>query len=92
MVVSTDVEDKEPLRIVHGPSPHLVGGKATPWWEVNYVDYVEAAMWVAGCNLRCPQCQNYSVTYDNTSPAMTPGEAARALASRARVGTRTALA
>jgi len=81
MEISTDVERKEPVRIVHGPAPHLVGGKATPWWEVNYVDYVEAAMWVAGCNLRCPQCQNYEVTYDNVSPALTPRQAARLLAA-----------
>lgn len=81
MEVSTDVEEKEPVRIVHGPAPHLVGGKATPWWEVNYVDYVEAAIWVAGCNLRCPQCQNYEVTYDNVSSALTPRQAARLLAA-----------
>ncbi len=81
MEVSTDVEEKEPVRIVHGPAPHLVGGKATPWWEVNYVDYVEAAIWVAGCNLRCPQCQNYEVTYDNVSTALTPRQAARLLAA-----------
>ncbi len=81
MEISTDVEKRVPLRIVHGPSPHLVGGKATPWWEVDYVNYVEAAIWVAGCNLRCPQCQNYAVTYDNSSPALTPREAVRALAA-----------
>lgn len=79
MRISTDVEKVKPHRIVHGPSPHTVGGKATPWWEVNYVDYVEAAIWVAGCNLRCPQCQNYSVTYDNVSTPMTPEEAAVAV-------------
>ncbi|RLG80743.1 MAG: radical SAM protein [Thermoprotei archaeon] len=77
MVIETNIEDKTPLRIVHGPDPHLVGGKATPWWEVNYKDYVEAAIWVAGCNLRCPQCQNYSVTYDNSGRPYTPLEAAR---------------
>jgi len=89
MVVSTDVEGLEPMRIVHGPEPHRVGGKATPWFEVDYSSYVEAAIWVAGCNLRCPQCQNYSVTYDNSSPALTPREAARALAACQRVyGTR----
>ncbi len=77
MRVETDVEGVIPRRIVHGPSPHMVGGKGTPWWEVNYRDYVEAALWVAGCNLRCPQCQNYHVTYDNVSPALTPSEAAR---------------
>ena len=79
MKISTDVEGREPLRIVHGPAPHIVGGKATPWWEVDYVSYVEAAIWVAGCNLRCPQCQNYSVTYDNVSRPLTPREAARAV-------------
>ncbi len=78
MVISTDVEGREPLRIVHGPAPHLVGGKATPWWEVDYEHYVEAAIWVAGCNLRCPQCQNYEVTYDNISTPLTPRQAARA--------------
>lgn len=79
MRVSTS--EGEPLRIVHGPEPHLVGGKATPWWEVDYVHYVEAAIWTAGCNLRCPQCQNYLVTYDNSGPAFAPSEAARALAA-----------
>ncbi len=81
MRIETDVEGREPLRIIHGPEPHLVGGKATPWWEVDYAHYVEAAIWVAGCNLRCPQCQNYVVTYDNTAPPMTPKEAARLLAA-----------
>ena len=79
MQISTNVEKLEPLRIVHGPQPHIVGGKATPWWEVDYSSYVEAAIWVAGCNLRCPQCQNYMVTYDNTSKPLTPREAAEKL-------------
>jgi len=77
IVVETDVESRRPLRIVHGPEPHLVGGKGTPWWEVDYVNYVEAAIWVAGCNLRCPQCQNYHVTYDNATPPLKPDEAAK---------------
>ena len=76
MRIETNIENVEPLRIVHGPEPHMVGGKATPWWQINYVDYVEAAIWVAGCNLRCPQCQNYHVTYDNTTKPLTPREAA----------------
>ncbi len=89
MRISTDVAGFEPRRIAHGPEPHLVGGKATPWWEVDYASYVEAAIWVAGCNLRCPQCQNYLVTYDNASPALTPREAARLLAEcQRRYGTR----
>ena len=76
MEIEICTEKTEPLRIVHGPQPHRVGGKGTPWWEVG-VGYIEAAIWVAGCNLRCPQCQNYHVTYDNSSEPMTPREAAR---------------
>jgi len=77
MRVGLNTEGFKPLRIVHGPEPHVVGGKGTPWWEVNYLDYVETAVWVAGCNLRCPQCQNYHVTYDNVSTPMTPDEVAK---------------
>jgi len=77
MRVELNTEGFKPLRIVHGPEPHVVGGKGTPWWEVNYLDYVETAVWVAGCNLRCPQCQNYHVTYDNVSTPMTPDEVAK---------------
>ncbi|MEM3620564.1 MAG: radical SAM protein [Nitrososphaerota archaeon] len=76
MKIKLDVENIDPLRIVHGPQPHKVGGKGTPWWEVR-TGYVEAAIWVAGCNLRCPQCQNYYVTYDNATDPVTPKEAAR---------------
>ena len=54
--ISLNIRGYVPRRIVHGPAPHTVGGKATPWWEVDYLHYVEAAMWLAGCNLRCPQC------------------------------------
>ena len=79
MRINLDVEETTPLRIVHGPQPHRVGGKATPWWEVDGVSYVESAIWTAGCNLRCPQCQNYHVTYDNSSKPMTPLEAAQKL-------------
>ncbi|MEM1545197.1 MAG: radical SAM protein [Candidatus Methanomethylicia archaeon] len=77
--IETNIGSTTPRRIVHGPDPHIVGGKATPWWEVDGVHYVEAAIWVAGCNLRCPQCQNYSVTYDNVSTSLTPREAAEVL-------------
>jgi len=85
MRISLDVEGVEPLRIVHGPEPHMVGGKGTPWYEVDGINYVEVAIWVAGCQLRCPQCQNYHVTYDNTSEPMTPYDAAEAVARYQRV-------
>ncbi|MCX8188031.1 MAG: radical SAM protein [Nitrososphaeria archaeon] len=85
MRISLNLEGIEPLRIVHGPQPHKVGGKATPWYEVNGYRYVESAIWVAGCNLRCPQCQNYHVTYDNSTKPMTPKEAAEKLTGCKRV-------
>jgi pyruvate formate lyase activating enzyme len=89
--IETSVEGMSPLRIIHGPEPHPVGGKATPWWETNGVHYVEAAIWAAGCDLRCPQCQNYHVTYDNYSAALTPLEAAKEVAyCSKRYGTRGA--
>jgi pyruvate formate lyase activating enzyme len=77
MRVETDTSLVTPLRIIHGPEPHMVGGKATPWTEGKGTRYVEVAIWAAGCNLRCRSCQNYSVTYDNASEPLTPKEAAR---------------
>jgi len=77
MVVETALPaDHVPRRIVHGPQGHAVGGKGTPWWLKAKRRYVEVAIWAAGCNLRCPQCQNYATTYDGTGQAMTPQEAA----------------
>ena len=83
MDVFTDKEAPA-LRIVHGPAPHSVGGKATPWW-IKGNGYIEVAIWAAGCNLRCPQCQNYHVTYDNSSKPVTPEEAARILTRARRI-------
>jgi pyruvate formate lyase activating enzyme len=68
--------DHVPRRIIHGPQGHAVGGKATPWWLKSERRYIEVAIWAAGCNLRCPQCQNFATTYDGTSQPMTPQEAA----------------
>lgn len=71
-------EDFVPRRIIHGPSPHAVGGKGTPWWvKAEPGGYIEVAIWAAGCNLRCPQCQNYAITYDSKTRPKTPYEAAR---------------
>lgn len=79
MLIETDTGLTPPLRIIHGPEPHTVGGKATPWTEGKGTRYVEVALWAAGCNLRCRSCQNYGVTYDNSSEPLTPREAARRL-------------
>lgn len=88
MVVQTALSPGQPpLRIIHGPQPHSVGGKATPWDLKARGRYIEVAIWTAGCNLRCPQCQNYTTTYDGRSPPLTPDEAAyRVTRARRRYG------
>jgi len=88
MVIQTALpEDFTPLRIVHGPQPHSVGGKATPWWLKARGRYIEVAIWAAGCNLRCPQCQNFTTTYDGRSAPLSPRQAAeRVTRARRRYG------
>lgn len=88
MAVQTTLpSERSPLRIVHGPQPHSIGGKATPWNLKTSGQYVEVAIWAAGCNLRCPQCQNYTTTYDGRSAPLTPEEAAcRVTRARRRYG------
>lgn len=84
MEISTELpEGFRPRRIVHGPQPHSVGGKGTPWWLKARDRYLEVAIWTGGCNLRCPQCQNFTTTYDGVTEPLTPQEAARAV-TRAR--------
>jgi pyruvate formate lyase activating enzyme len=79
--------NRQPLRIIHGPQPHSVGGKATPWDLKARGRYVEVAIWSAGCNLRCPQCQNFTTTYNGRSAPLTPQEAAyRVTRARRRYG------
>ena len=79
--------DYTPRRIVHGFSGHTVGGVGTPWWLKGTHEYIEAACFAAGCNLRCPQCQNWETTYTGKGRALTPREAAEAMtATRSRFG------
>jgi pyruvate formate lyase activating enzyme len=69
-----------PLRRVSGFMPHPLGGVGTPWWvKKSGQRFVEVACFTHGCNLRCPQCQNYTVTYDNVAEPLTPLEAAAVL-------------
>ncbi|MBS7287484.1 MAG: radical SAM protein, partial [Candidatus Freyarchaeota archaeon] len=78
-VIVTSVEGKQLLRIVEGFTPHQVGGVGTPYWLKKKGGYIEVAAFTAGCNLRCPSCQNYHVTYNSSLPLMTPSEAAEKL-------------
>jgi len=77
MVIETRIsDDYVPVRPIHGPEGHPVGGVGTPWWMKERGRYIEVAIWAAGCNLSCPQCQNYHITYDSKSKAYTPKEVA----------------
>jgi pyruvate formate lyase activating enzyme len=77
-------EDFVPVRRVSGYQPHAVGGVGTPWGlkKKGGYHYVEVACFAHGCNLRCPQCQNYTVTYDNVTSPSTPLEAATILTAQ----------
>jgi pyruvate formate lyase activating enzyme len=55
--------------------PHPVGGVGTPWW-IKGKGYIEIAVFSCGCNLRCPQCQNWMITYNSKEKVYTPREAA----------------
>jgi len=87
MKVSTELpEGHVPVRLVHGWMGHPVGGVGTPWW-LKGGRYVEAAVFACGCNLRCPQCQNWTTTYNGREEALTPREAAaRMTEARRRYG------
>jgi pyruvate formate lyase activating enzyme len=65
-----------PQRIITGFSGHPVGGVGTPWHLKGSGGYIETACFAAGCNFRCPQCQNWDITYLAGVKPMTPKEAA----------------
>jgi pyruvate formate lyase activating enzyme len=65
-----------PRRILTGFSGHQVGGVGTPWRLKSGGAYIEVACFAAGCNLRCPQCQNWDITYQSQGNPMFPREAA----------------
>jgi pyruvate formate lyase activating enzyme len=53
-------EDYVPRRIVGGFMGHPVGGVGTPW-NLKARGIIEVALFAAGCNFRCPQCQNWAI-------------------------------
>ncbi len=79
-------KDFVPKRIVGGFMGHAVGGVGTPWNLKNH-GCVEAAVFTAGCNFRCPQCQNWTTAYLGKEgfdhQALTPRETAEKM-TRAR--------
>ena len=76
-----------PRRRVCGWMGHGAGGVGTPWQLKKNRGYIEAAAFTCGCNLRCPQCQNWRTTYNGREPLLTPSEAAVLMtAARSRYG------
>jgi pyruvate formate lyase activating enzyme len=74
-------------RIVHGFNRHRAAGVGTPWSIASQRRSVETACFAAGCNLRCPQCQNWDIATCSTGDPITPHEAARRLSeARLRIG------
>jgi len=81
--ISFDKDNFRPLRIVEGFIPHTVGGVGTPWWIKGH-GYIEVACFAAGCNLRCPTCQNFTITYNSMLSPMTPERCAYLLSMARR--------
>ena len=78
--INTSLPEKDQMkRIIHGFTGHSVGGVGTPWKLKHVHTYIEVACFAAGCNFRCPQCQNWDITYNGKSRPMTPSEAAERL-------------
>ncbi|MGD2126124.1 MAG: radical SAM protein [Desulfobacteraceae bacterium] len=83
--IGTEItENRSPRRILHGFTGHTVGGVGTPWWLKRDRGYIEVACFAAGCNLRCPQCQNWDITYDGKGKIWTPEEAAAVMTTTRR--------
>jgi len=73
-------EEYVPRRIILNFQGHPMGGVGTPRHSRgNNGFYLEAVCFTAGCNLRCPSCQNWPITYMGQGEALTPQEAARRL-------------
>ncbi|MEG3225058.1 MAG: radical SAM protein [Methanobacteriales archaeon Met13] len=57
------LKNPPPLRVVSGFGAHTVGGVGTPYQLKNDNKPVEAVAFTHGCNLSCPQCQNYQMAF-----------------------------
>lgn len=81
MEIETNIDiDKTPiLRVVSGFGVHYVGGVGTPYWLKNSKGPIEAAVFTHGCNLRCPQCQNFPVAFTAGGNLIDPQEASQIL-------------
>lgn len=65
MKIETHVPpEKYPVfRVISGFGAHDVGGVGTPYWLKDTEGPIEAVGFTHGCNLRCPQCQNFPMAF-----------------------------
>ncbi len=81
MEIETELnEEKFPvLRVVSGFGVHSVGGVGTPYWVKSIKGPVEVVGFTHGCNLRCPQCQNFKTAFTAGGHLIEPYEASQIL-------------
>ncbi len=85
IITEVDYTEIPQLRIVSGYMAHSVGGVGTPYWLKPSLfspsRYIEVAVFSHGCNLRCRQCQNFSVAYGSDHEPVEPDYAATMLSA-----------
>lgn len=85
MEINTELEPHNPLRVVSGFGAHAVGGVGTPYWLKSYQEPIEVACFTHGCNLRCPQCQNFNMAFTAGGYLLEAEEAAELLLGQKRL-------
>jgi pyruvate formate lyase activating enzyme len=73
------LENPPPIRSVSGFGAHTVGGVGTPYKLKKMSGPVEAVCFTHGCNLQCPQCQNYKVAFTPSGHLLESEETAQIL-------------
>lgn len=73
------LQNPPPLRVVSGFGTHTVGGVGTPYYLKKRGKPIEIACFTHGCNLRCPQCQNYNIAFTAGGHLMDSEETAQIL-------------
>lgn len=65
MKIETKIEEEKypVVRVISGFGAHTVGGVGTPYWLKDKKGPIEVVGFTHGCNLRCPQCQNFPMAF-----------------------------
>jgi pyruvate formate lyase activating enzyme len=76
------VLEKSPLlRVMSGFGAHTVGGVGTSHQLKKSMKPMEVVCFTHGCNLHCPQCQNYQIAFTAAGHLMESSESAQILMS-----------